>query len=177
MKLTLSVELIFFDMTQQLPEGRVTFLFTDIEGSTRLWEQAPDSMLEAIRQHDETIETAVAAHGGVPVRPRGEGDSRFIVFENAENAVAGAAAMQRQLASVDWQIPAPLRVRASLHTGTADLRLGDYYGSAVNRAARLRAIAHGGQTILSGATYPLLADLPPGVSLRDMGRHRLKDLI
>jgi len=163
-------------MTQQLPKGTVTFLFTDVEGSTRLWEQAPDSMLAAIRLHDETIEAAVEAHGGVPVRPRGEGDSRFIVFANAEEAVAGAAAMQRQLTSVDWQTPAPLRVRASLHTGTADLRLGDYYGSAVNRAARLRAIAHGGQTILSGATYALLSKLPPGVSLRDMGRHRLKDL-
>jgi predicted ATPase/class 3 adenylate cyclase len=163
-------------MTPQLPEGKVTFLFTDIEGSTRLWEQAPDSMMAAIRVHDETIEAAVASHGGVPVRPRGEGDSRFIVFANAQDAVAGAAAMQRQLASVEWQTPAPLRVRAALHTGTADLRLGDYYGSTVNRAARLRAIAHGGQTILSGVTYALLDDFPSGVSLRDMGRHRLKDL-
>jgi class 3 adenylate cyclase len=125
-------------MKQQLPEGQVTFLFTDIEGSTRLWEQAPDSMLKAMGKHDETIEAAVIAHGGVPVRPRGEGDSRFIVFANAGDAVAGAAAMQRQLASVDWQTPAPLRVRASLHIGTAELRWGNYHGSAVNRAARMR---------------------------------------
>ena len=160
-----------------LPEGVVTFLFTDVEGSTRLFEEAPESMLEALRQHDEAIEEAVADHAGVPVRPRGEGDSRFIVFADADDAVAGAAAMQRRLASVDWATPAPLRVRASVHTGSADLRSGDYYGSAVNRAARLRAIAHGGQTILSGATHELIErDLPSEVSFRDLGMHLLKDL-
>ena len=125
-------------MMPELPEGVVTFLFTDVQGSTRLFEEAPDTMLEALRQHDEAIEEAVAAHGGIPVRPRGEGDSRFIVFANAYDAVAGAAAMQRRLATVDWATPEPLRVRAALHTGIADLRSGDYYGSAVNRAARLR---------------------------------------
>ena len=123
-----------------LPEGVVTFLFTDVEGSTRMFEEAPESMLEALRQHDEVIEDAVAANGGVPVRPRGEGDSRFIVFADAHNAVAGAAAMQRRLAVVDWATPTPLRVRAALHTGTADLRWGDFYGSAVNRAARSAAV-------------------------------------
>ncbi|MCH7844791.1 MAG: adenylate/guanylate cyclase domain-containing protein, partial [Acidobacteria bacterium] len=160
-----------------LPEGVVTFLFTDVEGSTRMFEEAPDSMLEALRQHDEVIEDAVAANGGVPVRPRGEGDSRFIVFADAHNAVAGAAAMQRRLAAVDWATPTPLRVRASLHTGTADLRLGDYYGSVVNRAARLRGIAHGGQTVMSGATWELVQDeLPDGVTVQDLGEHGLKDL-
>ncbi len=162
---------------EDLPEGVVTFLFTDVEGSTRLWELAPDAMMEALRQHDEAIEQATTAHAGIPVRPRGEGDSRFIVFGSASDAVAGAAEMQRRLDSVDWATADPLRVRASLHTGPADLRLGDYYGSAVNRAARLRAIAHGGQTIMSGATYDLVEnDLASGVSLRDMGRHGLKDL-
>ena len=160
-----------------LPEGVVTFLFTDVEGSTRMFEEAPDAMLVALRQHDEVIEDAVAAHGGVSVRPRGEGDSRFIVFADAHSAVAGAAAMQRRLAAVDWATPAPLRVRASLHTGTADLRLGDYYGSAVNRAARLRGIAHGGQTVMSGATWELVQDeLPDGVTVQDLGEHGLKDL-
>ena len=162
---------------QKLPEGVVTFLFTDVEGSTRMFEEAPDAMLEALRQHDEVIEAAVIAHGGVPVRPRGEGDSRFIVFANALDAVAGAAAMQRQLAAVDWPTPAPLLVRAALHTGSADLRSGDYYGSAVNRAARLRAIAHGGQTLISRATWELVRDqLPDGVTIRDLGEHALKDL-
>ena len=160
-----------------LPEGIVTFLFTDIEGSTRLWEEAPDSMMEAIRQHDEAIEKAALAYHGVPVRPRGEGDSRFVVFPFAPDAVAAAADIQLRLADIDWATPEPLRVRIAVHTGTADLQLGDYYGSSVNRAARLRAIAHGGQTLMSGATWELVQDaVPAEVDVRDMGEHRLKDL-
>src|SRR3990172_7399715 len=161
----------------QLPDGVVTFLFTDVEGSTRIWEEAPDSMMQALEQHDEAIDEAAAAYNGISVKPRGEGDSRFVVFRSALDAVAAAADMQRRLAAVDWATPEPLRVRASLHTGTADLQLGDYYGSAVNRAARLRAIAHGRQTIMSGSTWELVQDqLPAGVTVRDMGMHRLKDL-
>lgn len=164
-------------MKQELPEGVVTFLFTDVEGSTRMFEEAPNSMLEALRQHDEVIEAAVKSNGGVPVRPRGEGDSRFIVFANARNAVAGAAEMQRRIAAVDWPTPKPLIVRAALHTGIADLRGGDYYGSAVNRTARLRAIAHGGQTLLSRSTWELVQDeLPEGITVIDLGEHSLKDL-
>ena len=162
----------------ELPDGVVTFLFTDIEGSTRLWEDAPESMMEAIRRHDTEIEEAAESHAGIPVRPRGEGDSRFVVFRQAADAVAAAAEMQQRLANAMWETPRPLRVRASLHTGTADLQLGDYYGSAVNRAARLRGIAHGGQTLLSASTRELVQeqDLPEGVTVRDMGEHRLKDL-
>jgi len=164
-------------MKQELPEGVVTFLFTDVEGSTRLFEKEPDLMLEALRQHDEAIEEAVTAHNGVLVRPRGEGDSRFIVFANAHDAVAGAMEMQRRLATVEWTTPVPLLVRASLHTGIADLHSGDYYGSAVNRAARLRGIAHGGQTLMSRATWELVQDdLPDGVTVKDLGTHGLKDL-
>jgi class 3 adenylate cyclase len=160
-----------------LPEGIVTFLFTDIEGSTRLWEEAPDSMMEAIRQHDDAIDKAAASHRGIPVRPRGEGDSRFVVFPAASDAVAAAAEMQHRLADIDWATPEPLRVRASLHTGTADLQLGDYYGTAVNRAARLRAIAHGGQTVMSASTFELVRDtMPEGVSAQDIGEQRLRDL-
>jgi predicted ATPase/class 3 adenylate cyclase len=162
---------------QPLPDGVVTFLFTDVEGSTRLWEDAPDTMMAALRQHDRAIEDAAIGHDGVPVRPRGEGDSRFVVFAAAADAVAAAAEMQRTLDATDWPTPRPLRIRASLHTGDADLQLGDYYGPAVNRAARLRGIAHGGQTLVSGATWELVNDrLPVGVSLTDMGQHRLKDL-
>ncbi|GMQ86259.1 MAG: hypothetical protein BMS9Abin07_1832 [Acidimicrobiia bacterium] len=162
----------------ELPDGVVTFLFTDVEGSTRLWEEAPESMMGALRQHDAAIEKAAGEHRGVPVRPRGEGDSRFVVFRSASDAVAAAASMQRGLAEVEWETPRPLRVRAALHTGDADLQLGDYYGSAVNRAARLRGIAHGGQTLMSGSTWELVQDtkLPDGVTVRDMGEHRLKDL-
>ncbi|MGD2059334.1 MAG: adenylate/guanylate cyclase domain-containing protein [Acidimicrobiia bacterium] len=161
----------------QLPEGNVTFLFTDVEASTRLWEDAPDVMMEALRLHDDAIDSAVAAEGGVSVKPRGEGDSRFIVFRSAQDAVNAVVEMQRRLASVTWPTPRPVRVRASLHTGLADLELGDYYGSAVNRAARLRAIAHGGQTVMSAATYDLVRDqLPDDLSVTDKGWHRLKDL-
>jgi len=162
---------------RSLPDGEVTFLFTDVEGSTHMWEQSPDLMMGALRQHDEAIDGAAGENNGVSVKPRGEGDSRFVVFATAVDAVAASADMQRRLAGLNWVTTEPLRVRASLHTGTADLQLGDYYGPAVNRAARLRAIAHGGQTILSGATYELVQDqLPDGVSITDMGAHGLKDL-
>ncbi|MEP6665383.1 MAG: NB-ARC domain-containing protein [Nocardioidaceae bacterium] len=160
-----------------LPDGVVTFLFTDVEGSTRMWEESPDLMMRALEQHDEVIDQAVDAHAGVSVKPRGEGDSRFIVFADADDAVRAIADIQAGLGSVDWVTPRPLVVRASLHTGMADLQLGDYYGSVVNRAARLRAIAHGGQTVLSRSTWELVRDrLPDGVTVRDMGEHRLKDL-
>ncbi len=165
------------DLPTHLPEGIVTFLFTDVEGSTKLWEDAPDSMMQALRQHDEAIEQAAASHNGIPVRPRGEGDSRFVVFPVAQDAVAAAADIQLRLADIDWATPEPLRVRIALHTGTADLQLGDYYGSSVNRAARLRAIAHGGQTLMSGSTWELVQDaIPAEVVIKDMGEHRLKDL-
>ncbi len=160
-----------------LPDGTVTFLFTDIEASTRLWEEAPQEMMQALASHDEIIERDVADNRGVVVRPRGEGDSRFAVFKQARDAVAAAAVIQRQLYAEKWPTPRPLKVRMALHTGEADLRLGDYYGSAVNRCARLRSIAHGGQTVLSRATWELAHDaLPANVRLQDEGRHRLKDL-
>lgn len=162
---------------QDLPEGVLTFLLTDVEGSTRLWEEAPETMMDALRLHDRVITESVLDHNGITVKPRGEGDSQFIVFKSALDAVRGAVEMQRRLAEVDWPTPRPIRVRASLHTGDAHLDSGDYYGTTVNRAARLRAIAHGGQTVMSGATLQLVQDeLPEGVSVNDMGRHRLKDL-
>ncbi|MDP8928239.1 MAG: adenylate/guanylate cyclase domain-containing protein [Actinomycetota bacterium] len=161
----------------QLPEGIVTFVLTDVEGSTRLWEDAPKVMLEALYLHDETVDAAVAAHNGVSVKPRGEGDSRFLVFNSAFDALATIVEIQKQMAQIDWPTPRPLKIRAALHTGWADLSSGDYYGSTINRAARLRAIAHGGQTLISRATWELLADsLPDGVVIEDIGEHRLKDL-
>jgi predicted ATPase/class 3 adenylate cyclase/tetratricopeptide (TPR) repeat protein len=161
----------------ELPEGVITFVFTDVEGSTRLWEEAPDSMMEALNLHDEIIESVIAERGGVSVKPRGEGDSRFLVFPDAVEAVASIAEIQRSLTGAAWPTPRPIKVRASLLTGTAGLQLGDYYGSAVNRAARLRGIAHGGQTVLAGSTWELVQDaLPAGVGVVDMGEHGLKDL-
>ena len=161
-----------------LPTGTVTFLFTDIEGSTPLWEQHPDEMSAALVRHDVLIEESVTSHNGLVVRPRGEGDSRFAVFSRAIDAVEAAVVIQKVLTIEPWSTPTPLRVRLALHTGSADLRAGDYYGSAVNRCARLRSAAHGGQTLVSSATYSLVRDFPlSDVELRDLGEHRLKDLI
>ncbi|MDQ4077920.1 MAG: tetratricopeptide repeat protein [Chloroflexota bacterium] len=162
---------------QYLPTDTVTFLFTDVVGSTVLWEQHPEGMRQAMRQHDGLVEQVVEAHGGQVVRPRGEGDSRFAVFARAGDAVAAAYALQQALYAEPWPLPVPLRVRMALHTGETELRANDYYGSDVNRAARLRALAHPGQTLLSLATVRLASDaLPEGASLRDLGQHRLKDL-
>jgi predicted ATPase len=134
-------------------------------------------MRAALVRHDALVEALVTEHGGVVVRPRGEGDSRFAVFARATDAVAAAAALHRALHAEPWPPETPLWVRLALHTGEADLRDGDYYGSAVNRAARLRAIAHGGQALLSQATHDLARDaLPPEVGLQDLGEHRLADL-
>src|SRR5918998_1357397 len=161
-----------------LPTGTVTFLFSDIEGSTLLWEQHRDAMRQALVQHDMLVEQIVAEHQGHVVRPRGEGDSRFAVFARATDAVAAAAALQQALNAEPWPLTTLLRVRMALHTGEADLREGDYYGSAVNRCARLRAVAHGGQALVSLATQELVRDSLPGyISLRDLSEHRLKDLI
>ena len=114
-----------------LPRGTVTFLFTDVEGSTRLWEAHPDGMRAALVEHDALIEFLTAQHGGHVVRPRGEGDSRFCVFRRATDAVAAAAAIQRALHAEAWPPEAPLRVRLALHTGEADLRVTTRSPSAI----------------------------------------------
>ena len=160
-----------------LPTGTVTFLFTDVAGSTALWEQAPRTMGPAMARHDELVEAAVRDHSGMVVRPRGEGDSRFAVFTQASAAVAAAVAIQRALAGEPWPTPRPIRVRIALHTGECELRDGDYYGTAVNRCARLRGIAHPGQIVVSNATAGVtVGRLPVGVTLLDLGEHRLRDL-
>ncbi len=160
-----------------LPTGTITFLFTDVEGSTRLWEAHPAAMRAVMVRHDALLTSVFKRHDGVVVRPRGEGDSLFAVFVRASAAVAAALAGQRALVAEDWGEVGPLRVRMGLHTGEADLREGDYYGSAVNRCARIRAAGHGGQILISEATAKLVRGmLPDGASLRDLGRHRLRDL-
>jgi len=161
----------------ELPSGTVTFLLTDVEGSTALWEEAPEAMRAALARHDALFEQAVGEHGGVHIRPRGEGDSRFAVFASAPNAVAAAVATQRAFAAEPWPTPRPIKVRIGLHTGEGELRDGDYYGSAVNRCARLRSIGYGEQVLLSEATTALVRQsMPRNVWLRDLGWHRLKDL-
>src|SRR3954447_8615468 len=161
----------------ELPSGTVTFLLTDVEGSTALWDEAPEAMRAALARHDALFDDAVRQHGGVHIRPRGEGDSRFAVFASAPNALAGAITIQRAFAAESWSTPRPIKVRIGIHAGEAELRDGDYYGSAVNRCARIRGLGHGGQVLLSEATAALVRDdLPDGVTLHDMGEHHLKDL-
>jgi len=161
----------------ELPHGTVTFLLTDVEGSTALWEANPSGMHAAPERHDLLFEQSVREHRGVHVRPRGEGDSRFAVFASALDAIAAALAFQRALASEPWPLPRPLSVRIGIHTGHAERRDGDYYGSAVNRCARIRDAGRGTQTILSDATVAVVRDdLPSGLALRDLGERRLKGL-
>jgi predicted ATPase/class 3 adenylate cyclase len=160
-----------------LPTGTITLFFTDIEGSTRLWEQHPEQMRQALARHDALAADLIHQHSGVLVKSRGEGDSLFAVFARATDALAAACELQQAFVSEPWPAETPLRVRMALHTGEADLRDGDYYGSMVNRGARLRAIAHGGQVLLSEVTHDLNRDaLPPSVTLKSLGEHRLKDL-
>jgi predicted ATPase/class 3 adenylate cyclase len=163
--------------TTLLPTGTVTFLFTDIEGSTRLWEQHPEAMGAAVARHDALAAAVIAPHRGVLVKSRGEGDSLFAVFAQASDALAAASALQQAVLAEPWPAETPLRVRIALHTAAAELRDGDYYGLGVNRCARLRAVAHGGQVLFSSPTYDRVRDhLPEGAALRDLGSHRLKDL-
>jgi class 3 adenylate cyclase len=159
----------------ELPTGTVTFLFTDLEGSTRLWEEHPGAMRSALARHDAILRDAVESQGGSVVKTTGDG--LHAVFATAESAVGAAVAMQRELAAQSWGDFGVMGVRVGIHTGEAELRAGDYFGSALNRAARLMAAAHGGQVVVSQATASVLHDdLPEGIGLLDLGEHRLRDL-
>jgi predicted ATPase/class 3 adenylate cyclase len=158
-----------------LPTGTVTFLFTDLEDSTRLWEEYPDAMKAALARHDEILRGAIAAHGGHIVK--GRGDGVHAAFGDAHAAVAAALDAQRAITSADWEAVGPLRVRMGVHTGPAEFRDGDYYGTAVNRASRLMSVAHGGQVVVSLTAEELLQDADAGKwELVDLGDHRLPDL-
>jgi len=157
------------------PTGTVTFLFTDLEGSTRLWEQHPDAMKEALARHDEILRDAIAGYDGHIVKTTGDGV--HAAFADARDAVNAARDAQLALGTEAWETVGPLRVRMGIHTGPAELRAGDYYGTAVNRAARLMSIANGGQVVVSFTTEELLRDETPDEwSLRDLGEHTLRDL-
>jgi predicted ATPase/class 3 adenylate cyclase len=159
----------------ELPTGTVTFLFTDLEGSTRLWEQYPDAMKNALARHDGILRDAIAAHGGHIVKMTGDGV--HAAFSDASSALEVARHLQLELGSESWADTGPLRVRMGIHTGAADARDGDYYGTAVNRAARLMSVAHGGQVLVSLTTEELLRDgMPAELELVDLGDHRLRDL-
>jgi class 3 adenylate cyclase len=159
----------------ELPAGTVTFLFTDIEGSTRLWDEHADAMKDALARHDAILREAVESRGGSIVKTTGDG--LHAAFATAEDGIGAAVAAQSALGVESWGSTGPLRVRMSLHTGTAELRDGDYYGAAINRAARLMAIGHGGQVLLSTVTADLVGDvMRAGYALVDLGEHRLRDL-
>jgi class 3 adenylate cyclase len=123
------------DALETIPSGTVTFLFTDVESSTRLWEQHPEAMRPALARHDAILRAATAAHRGLPVK--GTGDGLHAAFARPTDGVAAALAAQRALAAEDWGSLDTLRVRMALHTGVAEERDGDYFGPAVNRAARI----------------------------------------
>jgi predicted ATPase/class 3 adenylate cyclase len=159
----------------ELPAGTVTFLFSDLAGSTRLWEEQPEAMPGALACHDEILRDAVESAGGWVVKTTGDGV--HAVFGTAGDAVVAAAAGQRRLGEERWGETGPLRVRVGIHTGEAERRGGDYFGPTLNRAARLMAAAHGGQVVVSHATEEVLRDsLPEGMGLVDLGEHRLRDL-
>jgi class 3 adenylate cyclase len=159
----------------ELPEGTVTFLFSDIEGSTQLLYRLGDQFTAVLAEHHRILREAVAHGGGQVVRT--EGDSFFVAFPRATEAVAAAVEAQRALAAHPWPEGANLRVRMGLHTGEPEVALDDYVGIAIHRAARIAHVGHGGQVLLSETTTALVQDdLPSGVSLLDLGRHLLKDI-
>jgi len=159
-----------------LPTGTLTFLYTDIEGSTIRWDANAGVMKRTVERHDAIMRDAIESNGGVVFRRMG--DAFCASFVLAADALDAVIAAQRALNAEEWDPKvAPIKVRMALHTGTGEVREGDYVGAHLNRIARLMSVAYGGQTLISQATYELICDsLPRGVSLRDLGEHRLKDL-
>jgi predicted ATPase/class 3 adenylate cyclase len=158
-----------------LPTGMLAFLFTDIVGSTLLWERQPQAMERALARHDALLRQAIDADGGQVVHTAG--DAFHAVFTTVAAALDAALAVQRSIAAEAWGPIGTIQVRVAVHVGTAQLRDGDYFGPPLNRVARLRDAGHGGQILLSFSAQELVYDqLPPGVALRDLGEHRLKDL-
>ena len=171
-----------------LPSGTVTFLFTDIEGSTKLWEQHPEAMKSALAQHDSILKTAIESQHGHIIKTTGDGF--HAVFVTALDALHAAIAAQHELIKMKDEsasnstssfISHPsslhLKVRMGIHTGEAELRDGDYYGNALNRAARSMSAGHGGQILISEVTAQLIRDqLPENVLVADLGEHILKGL-
>jgi class 3 adenylate cyclase len=158
-----------------MPSGTVTLLFTDVEGSTRLWDAERDAMAAALRRHDEILRDSIEQAGGYVFKT--VGDSFCAAFSAARAGLEAALAAQQNLAAQSWPTSRPIVVRMGLHAGVCEERDGDYFGPAVNRTARLLAVADGGQVLVSGVAAELLSDeLPEGVGLRELGTHQLKDL-
>ncbi len=159
-----------------LPTGIVTFLFTDIQGSTSLWERDPEAMRGALAIHNRIVDEAIQAHGGTAFKFIG--DAYQVAFNSPHQAVNAALQAQRRLIGAQWGTTGPLRVRIGIHTGPAEVSGDDYaVGHTLNRVARIMSAGHGGQILLSGSTAVLLKEnLPPGVQLQDLGEHLLKGL-
>jgi predicted ATPase/class 3 adenylate cyclase len=161
--------------SRSLPTGTVTFLFTDIEGSTLLLQRVGDRYRDLLETHQDLVRSAISAGDGIEIHT--EGDSFFVVFESARGAVDAAVAAQRALTAFAWPAGEEIRVRMGMHTGEGRLGGDNYVGLDVHRTARISSIAHGGQVIVSDVTATLVTDaLPDGVRLRDLGALRLKDL-
>jgi len=158
-----------------MPSGTVTFLFSDVEGSTLRWEHDRADMEVAVRRHDTLVRTAIVGRHGYVFKT--VGDAFCAVFGRPDEAVAAALDAQRTLLAEDFSAVDGLPVRMALHTGTAEERDGDYFGPTVNRVSRLLAIGNGGQILVSGVTTDLVqGTLPSQASLQDLGAHRLRDL-
>jgi class 3 adenylate cyclase len=161
--------------TAPLPSGTATFLFTDIEGSTLLWQRHPQEMRAALARHEAILRQAIESRGGVVFKT--VGDAVCAAFSSAPQALAAALDAQHALHSEEWGTIDPLRVRIALHTGTAEVQASDYSGFALSRVARILDAGHGGQVLLSQSTQELVRNhLPAGTDLRDLRAHRLKDL-
>lgn len=158
-----------------LPDGTVTFLFTDIEGSTKLWEDKPEAMKVALTKHDEIMRRAIGDNYGFVFKT--VGDAFYAVFTTTADALGAAISAQRLLHAENWGETGEIKVRMSIHVGTAELRDNDYFGQSLNRVARILAAGHGGQILVSGAAYEILRGREnEQIKFRDMGKHRLKDL-
>jgi len=162
-------------MMAELPSGTVTFLFTDLEGSTRLWEDDADAMRAAVARHDVLLEEAITRQGGMVFSRMGDGMAA--AFASAPQGIAAAVDAQLALSSESWGTIRPLRARMGLHAGEGTVVGGQYDSQPLNRCARLMAVAHGGQVVVSDAVEVLVRGaLPPDVGLADLGEHRLRDL-
>ncbi len=157
------------------PTGTITLLFSDIEGSSKKWDQHPEAMRVALAQHDRLMQEVFAGHRGFVFKT--VGDAFCVAFETANDALAAAVEAQRALWHATWDGIDEMKVRMALHTGAPEHRDGDYFGQPLNRVSRILSSAHGGQVLLSLPTQELVRDLlPPGVQLRHLGEHRLRDL-
>lgn len=169
-------EIVRREQVANPPTGTVTFLFTDIEGSTSMWEKNPVQMQADLARHDQILRSNIEGNGGYVFKT--VGDAFCAAFITAKEALEAALASQRALLAEPWdEKGSGVRVRMALHTGATEERDGDYFGPPVNRVARLLSAGHGGQILLSAVTYGLVRDnLEPGTDLRDLGEHRLRDL-